>query len=110
MTNARTKLNGQNISKAKYLAANQAMLLMNAKYVPMSSKQKVLRLRTESYVSGSGDIVYTMPYARAQFYGVVNGHRILNYTTAGTSRRWDLRLQGNRQDMQAVTKAARKVF
>lgn len=47
-------------------------------------------LRSQSFVNGTG-VHYTAKYARAQFYGLVNGHRVRNYSTPGTSRRWDLR-------------------
>lgn len=108
LSGVRTKMSQRNINRAQYFAANQAMLLMNAKYVPMSDIQKVNRLRTESHVDQNGNIVYEMPYAARQFYGV--GIGMDNYTTPGTSRRWDLRLKGNQQDMNAVTRAAGKEF
>jgi hypothetical protein len=47
-------------------------------------------LRSQSFVNNTG-VHYTAKYARAQFYGLVNGHRVRNYSTPGTSRRWDLR-------------------
>ena len=65
-------------------------------------------LRSMSYVSDDGsEIVYTAKYARAQFYGFITNkyggpYRIHNYTTPGTSRRWDLRLKGNQEDMSSV--------
>lgn len=47
-------------------------------------------LRSQSFVNDTG-VHYTAKYARAQFYGLVNGHRVRNYSTPGTGRRWDLR-------------------
>ena len=47
-------------------------------------------LRSQSFVNDTG-VHYTAKYAKAQFYGLVNGHRVRNYSTPGTSRRWDLR-------------------
>lgn len=47
-------------------------------------------LRSQSFVSGTG-VHYTAKYAKAQFYGLVNGHWVRNYSTPGTGRRWDLR-------------------
>lgn len=47
-------------------------------------------LRSQSFVNDTG-VHYTAKYARAQFYGFVNGHLVQNYSTPGTSRRWDLR-------------------
>lgn len=98
----RERFSGGRLSKAQYTAANQAMLIMNAKYVPMDTEH----LRNQSKVTDSGRITWSTPYAKAQFYGVLNGHRVMNYTTAGTSRRWDLRMKANKQDMADVKRAA----
>lgn len=46
-------------------------------------------LRNHSFVHGS-QIIYAAPYAKAQFYGIVNGSPVKHYTTPGTGRRWDL--------------------
>lgn len=62
-----------------------------------------------SFVNSDGtSINYSAVYARAQFYGFVGpapGYRVHNYTTPGTSRRWDLRLKGNKHDMALVKEA-----
>jgi len=51
-------------------------------------------LRDKSFVN-KNRITYKTPYARAQFYGFVNGKRVHNYTKEDgyprKSRRWDLR-------------------
>ena len=47
-------------------------------------------LRSQSFVNDTG-VHYTAKYAKAQFYGLVNGSRVRSYSTPGTSRRWDLR-------------------
>ena len=50
-----------------------------------------------------GAVNYNTPYAKAQFYGFVGrgGYRVRNYTTPGTSRRWDLRVKANHmQDLE----------
>lgn len=47
-------------------------------------------LRSQSFVNDAG-VHYTAKYAKAQFYGIVNGSQVRNYSTPGTSRRWDLR-------------------
>ena len=63
-------------------------------------------LRSQSFVNGTG-IHYTAKYARAQFYGIVNGHRVQNYSTPGTSRRWDLRAKAvYKADWQKVAASA----
>lgn len=59
-------------------------------------------LRSQSFVSATG-VHYTAKYARAQFYGVVNGSPVRTYSTPGTSRRWDLRAKSTHMsDWQAV--------
>lgn len=59
------------------------------KYVPRDTGdlRRVHTLATDS-------ITYEMPYAEAQYYGVVNGHPINpdNYTTPGTGPYWDERM------------------
>lgn len=94
---------GANKKASQFKAANQAMMAME-RFVPKSDKQKQNRLRTASNVSNDGEhIIYTMPYARAQFFGVINGSQIRNYTTPGTSSRWDKRLTGDKALMKTVT-------
>lgn len=112
----KSRFNGGNIAKARYVAANQAMLNMN-KYVPYSGengKQNHLRdanaLTPDSRVNGEvaedgSAIIWHMPYAAPMFYGVVHGHQVKNYTTPGTSKRWDKRMTGNKQDMREVSDA-----
>nr|DAQ67668.1 MAG TPA: Minor capsid protein [Caudoviricetes sp.] len=79
------------------------------KYVPMLHTDASTNLRSMSFVNSDGtSINYNAVYARAQFYGFVGrapGHRVHNYTTPGTSRRWDLRLKGNKHDMVLVKEA-----
>ncbi|MBZ5971589.1 minor capsid protein [Leuconostoc gasicomitatum] len=103
---ANNMLAQQNKAAAQYKAANQAMMAME-QFVPMSNQQKQNRLRTETSLSADGQhINYAIPYARAQFYGFTSsGAKIQNYTTPGTSRRWDLRLKGNKELMKTVTDA-----
>lgn len=100
-----SKLNNAR-TRGRYLAATQAMLEMN-KFVPYSGKQRAAHLRDTAHVnSNASSIIYSTPYARAQFYGVVGGgYPVRHYTTPGTSRRWDLRLKGDRNGMQNVVKA-----
>ncbi|CAH1853317.1 minor capsid protein [Convivina praedatoris] len=116
MTGVHLDLNGVNKmlqngrSRGNYLAANQAMLEMN-RFVPYSGKQRQNHLRDTAHLSNRADaIIYTTPYAKAQFYGFVGrgGYRVRNYTTPGTSRRWDLRLKGDKQGMNNMINAFRK--
>lgn len=105
------KLNAQRLIKARKLVANDALQAMD-KYVPSSTKgqnQSGASLRGMSTVADDGSsVMYSAIYARAQFYGFITNayggpFRIQNYTTPGTSRRWDLRLKGNREDMGRLT-------
>lgn len=101
------RFSNQNLNDAKLLAANDAHQTME-KYVPKLSGN----LRSESSVAKNGEnVIYETPYARAQFYGVINGGKVRNYSTPGTGKRWDLRLKGNKADMDKITDAfVRGVF
>lgn len=110
LANFDRRFSHKNLIKARKLAANDALQAMD-KYVPSSSKgndESGSTLRGMSSVAEDGSsIMYRAIYARAQFYGFITNKyggpfRIHNYTTHGTSRRWDLRLKGNKQDMQEV--------
>lgn len=104
----------QNLVNARKAALNDAHQAME-KYVPKLSGD----LRKDSAMSIDGTkIMYMIPYAKAQFYGFITNRyggpfRIHNYTTTdetppnyvNTSRRWDLRLKGNKQDMKLVKEA-----
>lgn len=93
--------------RGRYLAANQAIMEMN-RFVPFSGKQRAVHLRDTAEVdSGGRHITYSTPYAKAQFFGFVGvgGFRVKNYTTPGTSRRWDLRLTSNPAAMKNVEEA-----
>lgn len=105
-----SRFSKRNIDKARYEAANQAMTNMN-KYVPYSGENgNQVHLRDTSHATSDGSqITWTTKYATAQFYGVVNGHRVQHYTVTsgepGKSKRWDLRMTGNKQDMREVSDA-----
>lgn len=78
------------IERANYDLANQVMSDMD-QFVPYKNGP----LSQSAHIAANGKtIVYTPPYAKAQFYGLVNGHRIRNYTRTEhpkATRRWDLR-------------------
>lgn len=90
------KLSVMNINSALYYMTAQMHPDMNL-YVP----KRQGNLRNKSFVN-KNRITYTVPYARAQFFGFVNGHRVHNYTKEpgypGKSRRWDLRAKANHMD------------
>lgn len=108
------KLNQQALIRGRKAMANDALSAMS-KYVPKLEGH----LRNSAAIALDGSaIYYHTPYARAQFYGFINNRyggpfRIYNYTTTektppdyvNTSRRWDLRLKGNKDDMKAVKEA-----
>ncbi|EME7185791.1 capsid protein [Enterococcus faecium] len=84
------KLSVMNIQKATFFMTNQMHMDMNL-YAP----KRQGHLHSDSYAR-ENHIVYTVPYAKAQFRGLIvtkSGKiaRIKNYTTPGTGRRWDLR-------------------
>lgn len=76
-----------NVKRGQYALVNQAMSDME-QFVP--KRQGHLRDSVHATADGS-QITYAMPYAKAQFYGMINGSRVHNYSTPGTSRRWDLK-------------------
>lgn len=82
----------------QYALANQVYADMN-NYVPALS----FDLRNQSSVAPDGkSIIYNVPYARRQFYVPA-----INYTTAGTGARWDLKAKSIHGDSWArITKAA----
>lgn len=79
-----------NVNKARYVMANQAMADMD-QFVPY----KAGTLSQSVHINANGSqITYTTPYARAQFYGIINGSPVRNYTRSEhprASKRWDLR-------------------
>lgn len=79
-------------------AANQAMMEMH-EFIP--KKEGYLRDSQTMSLDGK-HISYHTPYARPQFYGLINGHEVQNYTTPGTGKRWDLRLTGDKEKMDNV--------
>lgn len=113
LTRLKAKLSSENITRARKAMATQAMQEMN-QYVPSSSKgehENGTTLRGETNIADDGSyVLYNVPYAKAQFYGFITNqyggpYRIHNYTTPGTSRRWDLRMKGNQKAMDDVQKA-----
>lgn len=91
------KLSVMNLESALYYMVNAQMHPDFNLYVP----KRQGHLRHDSSVN-KNRITYTAPYAKAQFYGFINGHRIHNYTKEpgypGKSRRWDLRAKANHLD------------
>jgi len=79
-----------NLEKANYIVANQAMQDMD-QFVPY----KQGHLAGSAHISGNKQtIVYDQPYAKAQFYGIINGSPIVNYTRSEhqqATKRWDLK-------------------
>lgn len=100
------KFSEDQLRRGRLAMANDAQQAME-KYVPKKSGD----LRDHAKVATDGSSVYyVQPYARAQFYGFITNQyggpfRIHNYTTPGTSRRWDLRLKGNLSEMAMVKEA-----
>lgn len=77
------------MNKAEYVVANQAMADMD-QFVPY----KQGHLAGSAHIDNNKHtIVYDGPYARAQFYGMIHGYPVKNYTqTPGRypTKRWDL--------------------
>lgn len=58
------------------------------KYVPKGDTGNLRDVVTK----GSDYITYEMPYAHAQYVGIVNGSPVKKYTTAGTGPYWDKKM------------------
>ena len=87
--------NDDAFGKATEDLANQMMDDMD-QVVPYSGKYDPHRANTVHLDGNKRTIVYNAPYAKAQFYGMVNGHPVTNYTTAiheQATKRWDLKAQ-----------------
>ncbi|PIO83547.1 hypothetical protein BSQ39_08205 [Loigolactobacillus backii] len=89
----------QRITRGLNGAANQANTEMT-QYIPKRENH----LREHQFVRNN-QIINNSPYARAQFYGMVNGHSVRNYTEPGTGKRWDLRVKANEDRMANIKKA-----
>ena len=68
------------------------------KYVPMADTHQL----RENVTVNSNSITYNMPYAHAQYVGIVHGSPVRNYTTPGTGPYWDKRMVS--AEMQDVVK------
>lgn len=86
----RTKLSPQAMMEGRRALANQMLADMNP-FVP--KKNNSLRQAVSMARDGS-EIIYSMPYAKAQYYGT-NGKAVFKkYSTPGTGKRWDLQAKG----------------
>ncbi|ASD31976.1 capsid protein [Lactiplantibacillus plantarum] len=95
-----------NVKRGQYALVNQAMYDME-QFVPKDRPEEPLRQSVHATSDGS-KIIYSTPYARSQFYGIINGHPVNpnNYTTPGTTKRWDLKAKSMFMDswVKAFTK------
>ena len=64
------------------------------RYVPRSAGSDGGSLREIVDLSDPNYIVYQVPYARYQYYGIRDDgtHKVRNYTTPGTGPYWDKRM------------------
>lgn len=76
-----------NVKRGQYALVNQAMSDME-QFVP--KRQNNLRDSVAATDDGS-QITYAMPYAKAQFYGMIHDYPVHTYSTPGTGKRWDLK-------------------
>ena len=84
------KLSDGALKRGQYALANQALADMN-QYVP--KRESHLRTAVSMGIDGT-EIIYNMPYAKAQFYAP-GGWK---YTTPGTGPRWDEKAKGIHMD------------
>lgn len=95
------------VKKGQYALANQAMSDM-MQFVPKDRPEEPLRQSVHTTADGS-QITYSTPYAKAQFYGIINGCPVHNYSTPGTGKRWDLKAKSMFMDswVKAFTRGMR---
>lgn len=93
-----------NVKRGQYALVNQAMSDME-QFVPKDRSEEPLRQSVHTTSDGS-QITYSTPYAKAQFYGIINGYPVHNYSTPGTGKRWDLKAKSMFMDswVKAFTK------
>ena len=101
-TNFDKKFSDQNLVRARLAFANDAHQAMEPT-VP----KKVGDLRSYSFVNSDGSaVVYTQPYARVQFLGLIDGkYPIAKYTTPGTGPRWDQKFVADSQKLSKAKQA-----
>lgn len=95
------------VKKGQYALANQAMSDM-MQFVPKDRPEEPLRQSVHTTADGS-QITYSTPYAKAQFYGIINGYPVHNYSTPVTGKRWDLKAKSMFMDswVKAFTRGMR---
>lgn len=83
-------LSGRSLRRARHVLANQTMQDMD-QFVPF----KQGHLAGSVHLDDEDKIVYTTPYARAQFYGLIAGkYPVVHYTKTEhpqATKRWDLK-------------------
>ncbi|WP_028125654.1 minor capsid protein [Eremococcus coleocola] len=94
------KLSPGAIKRGQFAMANQALMEME-QYVPM--RKGTLRAGA---VADQRGVTYPGPYGRAHFYGTNGIVTFRKYTTAGTGKRWDKRL--NEGQLKKIGKAGLK--
>lgn len=80
-----------NLNRALYNLTNQVAADMD-QFVPFSVMNHEHMANTVHVKDNH--ITYSTPYARAQFYGFINGHPIRHWTTSEhpqATKRWDLK-------------------
>lgn len=106
LSNLDSRFNATNNKRARQTLGRQAITDMD-RLVPYRQGEMS---RNVILNSDAHKIIYTVPYARAQFYGIIHGSPVLNYTTKThpqAGKRWDLRGKAMfAKDWMKVVKAA----
>lgn len=90
LDSVRAKLSPQAMTNGRRALANEALADMHP-FVP--KKEGHLRMAVSIALDGS-EIIYSMPYAKAQFYGVSKRASWNKGKQPGTGPRWDLKAKG----------------
>ena len=106
LSNFDRRFSRQNLINARKLAANDALQVMNSKYVPKLSGD----LRKESFINSDGsEIIWKAPYALIQYQGWRHVSKdsddkvyFHQWSEPGTGPKWDQKLTANKDDMKSI--------
>lgn len=84
------KLNNANMTNARRKVLNQ----MESDMQPFVPFDQGNLMHNVSMSLDATSLIYHVPYAKAQFYGIVGGHPVVQYTRSvhpKAAKRWDLK-------------------
>lgn len=85
-----SKLNGASLKNARKEVLNQ----MESDMQPFVPYRQGNLMNDTAMSLDATQLIYTVPYAKAQFFGIIHGSQVKHYTTTNHSKatkRWDLK-------------------